>query len=31
VIIYNPSENVLEGGTDRRVPDGAAVPVAPKR
>jgi gamma-glutamyltranspeptidase/glutathione hydrolase len=27
VIIYNPGEKILEGGTDRRVPDGAAVPV----
>jgi gamma-glutamyltranspeptidase/glutathione hydrolase len=31
VIIYNAAENVLEGGTDRRVADGAAVPVASKR
>ena len=31
VIIYNKAEDVLEGGTDRRVSDGAAVPVAPKR
>jgi gamma-glutamyltranspeptidase/glutathione hydrolase len=31
VIIYNAAEGVLEGGTDRRVADGAAVPVAPKR
>src|SRR5262245_30168919 len=25
VIVYDPSNDVLEGGTDRRVPDGAAV------
>jgi len=31
VIIYNAGEGVLEGGTDRRVSDGAAVPVATKR
>ena len=24
-IVYNADENVLEGGTDRRVPDGAAI------
>jgi gamma-glutamyltranspeptidase/glutathione hydrolase len=24
-IVYNAKENVLEGGTDRRVPDGAAI------
>src|SRR2546426_10496798 len=24
-ILYNAKENVLEGGTDRRVPDGAAI------
>ena len=31
VIIYNKSDDSLEGGTDRRVSDGAAVAVAPKR
>jgi gamma-glutamyltranspeptidase / glutathione hydrolase len=31
VIIYDPAQNMLEGGTDRRVADGAAVPVTPKR
>jgi len=31
VIIYNKTDNVLEGGTDRRVPDGAAYPVAAKK
>ncbi len=30
VIIYNATEKVLEGGTDRRVADGAAVPVVRK-
>jgi len=24
-ILYNTDENVLEGGTDRRAPDGAAI------
>jgi len=28
VIIYNSKENVLEGGTDRRAADGAAVGVS---
>ncbi len=31
VIIYNAADDVFEGGTDRRVADGAAVPVTPKR
>jgi gamma-glutamyltranspeptidase / glutathione hydrolase len=31
VIIYNPADDVLEGGTDRRVADGAAVPVTMRR
>lgn len=31
VIIVSPTDGVLEGGTDRRVPDGAAVAVQPKR
>ena len=31
VIIYNKTDDSLEGGTDRRVSDGAAVAVAPKR
>ena len=31
VIIYNTTEDLLEGGTDRRVSDGAAVPVTSKR
>ncbi|MFN7982779.1 MAG: gamma-glutamyltransferase [Vicinamibacterales bacterium] len=31
VIIYNKADDVLEGGTDRRVPDGAAFAVPPKR
>ena len=31
VIIYNKTDDSLEGGTDRRVSDGAAVPVAPRR
>ncbi|MEQ1731520.1 MAG: gamma-glutamyltransferase, partial [Vicinamibacterales bacterium] len=31
VIIYNATEKALEGGTDRRVADGAAVAVVPKR
>lgn len=31
VITYNPADDVLEGGTDRRVSDGAAVPVPVKR
>jgi gamma-glutamyltranspeptidase/glutathione hydrolase len=30
VIIYNPKENLLEGGTDRRAADGAAVAVRQK-
>ena len=30
VIIYNPKEDMLEGGTDHRVPDGAAIGVAAK-
>ncbi len=31
VIIYNAADKTLEGGTDRRVSDGAAVAVVPKR
>ncbi len=31
VIIYNKADDSLEGGTDRRVSDGAAVAVAPRR
>jgi gamma-glutamyltranspeptidase/glutathione hydrolase len=31
VIIYNAKDDVLEGGSDRRVADGGAVPVQPKR
>lgn len=31
VIIYNKADDVFEGGTDRRVPDGAAYAVAPKK
>lgn len=31
VIIYNAAEKTLEGGTDRRVADGAAVPVLPRK
>ncbi len=31
VIIYNAADTTLEGGTDRRVSDGAAVAVVPKR
>jgi gamma-glutamyltranspeptidase/glutathione hydrolase len=31
IIIYNAADGVLEGGTDRRVADGAAVAVSPKR
>ena len=31
VIIYNATDKMLEGGTDRRVADGAAVAVAPKK
>lgn len=27
VIVYNQKEDVLEGGVDRRAPDGAAGPV----
>jgi hypothetical protein len=27
VIVYDAKEDMLEGGSDRRVPDGAAVPV----
>jgi gamma-glutamyltranspeptidase/glutathione hydrolase len=30
VIVYDAAADVLEGGTDRRVADGAAVPVAPQ-
>jgi gamma-glutamyltranspeptidase/glutathione hydrolase len=30
VIVYNKADDVLEGGTDRRVADGAAVAVAPR-
>ena len=31
VILFDPKEGVLEGGTDRRVPDGAAVAVTTKK
>jgi gamma-glutamyltranspeptidase/glutathione hydrolase len=31
VIIYDAADNVLEGGSDRRVADGAAIPVPVKR
>ena len=31
VIIYNATDKVLEGGTDHRVADGAAVAVVPKK
>ena len=31
VIIYNAEEKMLEGGTVRRVADGAAVPVPARR
>jgi gamma-glutamyltranspeptidase/glutathione hydrolase len=31
VIIYNAKDDLLEGGSDRRVADGGAVPVQPKR
>jgi gamma-glutamyltranspeptidase/glutathione hydrolase len=31
VIVYDAAADVLEGGTDRRVPDGGAVPVTPRR
>jgi gamma-glutamyltranspeptidase/glutathione hydrolase len=27
VIVYDPTDDLLEGGSDRRAPDGAAVPV----
>ncbi|MGE3956989.1 MAG: gamma-glutamyltransferase [Vicinamibacterales bacterium] len=31
VIVYNAQDNILEGGTDRRVADGAAVAVSSRR
>ena len=31
VVIYNAQDKVLEGGTDRRVADGAAIPVPAKK
>jgi hypothetical protein len=31
VIIYNAKDDQLEGGSDRRVADGGAVAVAPRK
>jgi hypothetical protein len=31
VIVYNAKEDLFEGGSDRRVADGGAVPVPAKR